>query len=125
MRKLLLGLLIASAPTIASSEGEPEIPDSSKFEWPVANDVAAYGIRLRMPYREARQRMIKHGWTPDSTEANARHTAAHLPYPEFPEVTCGEGRDAICSGWFTKGQESRLLDIRNVKKILVVRGSSE
>ena len=102
---------------IASSEGNAE--------WPVANDLAAYGIHLRMSYREARQRMIKHGWAPDPIEANARHTAAHPPYPEFPEVLCGEGYDAICSGWFSKGSESRMLDVRAVKKVLVVRGSSQ
>src|SRR5262249_53893645 len=115
-------VLATSVPAIAS-EASSERPDTSKFEWPVANDLAAYGIRLRMPYREARQRMIKHGWAPDSTEPIARHTRAHLPYPALPEVLCGEGYDAICSGWFTKGSESRLLDVREVNKVLVVRGS--
>ena len=125
MRTVVLALLVLaiSGPVIASSEASSERPDTSKFEWPVANDLAAYGIRLRMPYREARQRMIEHGWAPDPTEAIARHTRNHLPYPTLPEVLCGEGYDAICSGWFTKGSESRLLDVREVKKVLIVRGS--
>jgi len=76
-----------------------------------------------MPYREARQHMIRHGWAPDPTEARERYKPGHLPYPEFPEVTCGEGYDAICSGWFLKGTESRTISVREVRKTLVVRGS--
>jgi hypothetical protein len=126
MRELILaGLLLANAGAVASPGGNTDESRTAKLEWPLAPDLAAYGVRLRMPYGETRQRMIKHGWTPDPTEANARHTPSRLPYPEFPEVLCGEGYDAICSGWFSKGSESRLLDVREVNKALVVRGSGK
>jgi hypothetical protein len=122
-RPLVATLALATSCVALASQGERL--DSSSFEWPVAKDLAQYGIHLRMPYQKARQRMIQQGWSPDPTEANERHKTGHLPYPNFPEVLCGEGYDAICSGWFSKGSEQRVLDVRDVRKVLLVRGSGQ
>jgi hypothetical protein len=34
-----------------------------------------------------------------------------LPYRRYPEVVCGEGYDAVCSGRFTKSGQAILLTI--------------
>jgi len=124
MRRRICVAVLALATFPAANSSQDRI-DTSKLEWPVASDLAQYGIHLRMHYREARQRMLTHGWALDPTEVNAKYGQGPRPYPEFPEVLCGEGYDAICSGWFSKEFASRTIDVRIVEGNLVVRGSSQ
>jgi hypothetical protein len=56
MRELILaGLLLANAGAVASPGGNTDESRTAKLEWPLAPDLAAYGVRLRMPYGETRQ----------------------------------------------------------------------
>ena len=110
---------------IAHAEEPGERKDSSQLEWPVKEALRKYGIKLKMPYAEARARMLRNGWTPDFSEAELRYKGNYRPYKRFPEILCGEGFDAICSAPFTKDEGYHSIEVREIKGMLVVRGASE
>jgi hypothetical protein len=43
-------------------------------------------------------------------------TFGKLAYPQYAEVVCGEGRDAVCSGRFEKAGRAILLSLDPKKK---------
>jgi len=72
--------------------------------------------------------MLLNGWLVDTSETEVLYSQKLLPFPEYREILCGEGLDAICSGWFKKGTEQRFIDVRSLSEIwtganLIVRGS--
>jgi len=114
-KNILLIFLVMYSP-LSVSESRP---DTSELEWPVAKELRAYGIKLKMPYSEAKKLMLKNGWKLSPYEK-------HIPnYKRFPEITCGEGYDAICSAAYSNGKGEQILDVREMKNKLVIRGSSE
>lgn len=117
------GLIFGAAPTY--SDGRKERTNTSQLEWPVNSELRKYGIKLKMPYAEARKRMLRNGWKPNFAEAEFGYQSNYRPYKHFPEILCGEGYDAICSAPFIKGEHSHSIEVRELKGQLVVRGASE
>lgn len=73
------------------------------------------GLDLTKPYAAARKILAKTGWASDLHE-DSPHS-----YPEFPEIVCGNGMDAICSARFIKdGKAIQLTVDQNSKTLLVV-----
>ena len=55
------------------------------------------------PWASARKTLFGGGWqaAPDPEQAEANR-----PYPKFPEVNCGHGRDAACTARFQRAGET-------------------
>jgi hypothetical protein len=123
--RLLVAIWLLLEAIAAHSEGHEERKDTSQLEWPVTGELRKYGIKLKMPYAEARERMLRNGWKPDLAEAELRYQGNYRPYRDFPEILCGEGYDAICSAPFIKGKDYHTIEVREHKGKLVVRGASE
>jgi hypothetical protein len=68
------------------------------------------GVQLQSGYASARAKLLGTAWKADSSR---REFSVHkqLPYRRYPEVVCGEGYDAVCSGRFTKSGQAILLTI--------------
>ncbi|HGK7304924.1 TPA: hypothetical protein ACJ509_002823 [Stenotrophomonas maltophilia] len=84
---LAVFLSLASAPAIASAQ---EMTD----------ELATLGITAGMPYAKAKRLLDAAGWQatpPESTQA---------PLADFPEIECGQSRDAVCSAGFHKNDQS-------------------
>jgi hypothetical protein len=70
----------------------------------------ALGVQLPSGYASARARLLRTSWKPDSSRG-AGGAPGRLAYPQYPEVVCGQGYDAVCSGRFEKAGEAILLSI--------------
>lgn len=84
---LAVSLSLAIAPVIASAQD-------------VTAELAALGITAGMPYAKAKRLLDAAGWQampPESRQA---------ALPDFPEIECGQGRDAVCSVGFRKEGQS-------------------
>lgn len=68
-------------------------------------------------YQLLRDAFIKQGWLLDTEHADPK------VYPEFPEISCGTGRDAICSAGFKLDSryEAVMVEVKNGE--LIVAGS--
>lgn len=72
------------------------------------------GIRPGMGYAQARSSLLADGWQPDGDRGAPGRPPA---YRQFPEVVCGQGRDALCSGRFIRAGDALLLILdRNTKE---------
>jgi hypothetical protein len=70
-------------------------------------------------YASARLKMNRLGWQIDR-EWGVSGVHRRLAFPQYPEVLCGEGYQAVCTGRFTKGDSAVLLTINQFKKSLPV-----
>jgi hypothetical protein len=70
-------------------------------------------------YASARLKMTRQGWQIDQ-EWGVSGIHKQLAFPQYPEVLCGEGNQAVCTGRFTKGDSAVLLTINQFKKSLPV-----
>lgn len=68
-------------------------------------------------YLLLRDAFIKQGWLPDTEHADPK------VYPEFPEISCGSGKDAICSAGFKLGSRYEAVVIEVKSSELIVAGS--
>lgn len=71
--------------------------------------LADLGLSEGMLYDQAKAILTGNGWTelpPDEADNTPP------PYPDFPEISCGSGRDAICSSGWQRGGESAALIVR-------------
>lgn len=84
---LAVFLSLAIAPVIASAQE-------------VTGELAALGITAGMPYAKAKRLLDAAGW--QATPPESRQAAL----PDFPEIECGQGRDAVCSAGFRKEGQS-------------------
>ncbi|WP_416057158.1 hypothetical protein [Stenotrophomonas maltophilia] len=84
---LAVSLSLAIAPVIASAQD-------------VTGELAALGITAGMPYAKAKRLLDAAGW--QATLPESRQAAL----PDFPEIECGQGRDAVCSAGFRKEGQS-------------------
>lgn len=73
------------------------------------------GIKPGMTYAMARSSLLAEGWAPDRDRG-----AAGQAYKPFPEIICGNGRDAICTGRFIRSGSALLLTIDQNKKTLPI-----
>jgi hypothetical protein len=74
---------------------------------------------MERPYSEVRERLLTLSWQPDPSWG---HSGVHeiLSYPEYPEVLCGNGMDAVCTARLTKGPRAILLTINQTSGALPV-----
>jgi hypothetical protein len=76
-------------------------------------------VQINEDYKTARQKMLSQGWKLD-VEWGVSGVHEKLAFTEYPEVLCGEGYSAICTGRFKKGDAAVLLTIDQFKKRLPV-----
>ena len=88
---------------------------------PAAPDPLVQGLGVPLPssYASARAKMLGKAWEPDASHG-ASAVSGHLAYPQYPEVVCGEGYDAVCSGRFKKAGDAILLSLDPRTKTLPV-----
>ena len=68
------------------------------------------GVTMEHSYSKIRERLLTLSWRPDSGWGlSGVHQV--LGYPEYPEILCGEGMDAVCTARLTKGTQAILLTI--------------
>ena len=80
----------------------------------------AVGVQLQSSYATARSQMLRSAWTADSTWGKSG-VHKRLAFQQYPEVLCGEGYDAVCSGRFEKNGRVILLTIGpKTKKLQVI-----
>ena len=78
-----------------------------------------WGVDKGMSYAKARSILLAASWQVDgSRDATGQRSAA--VYKQFPEIVCGNGRDAICSGRFIRNGEALLLIVDQRKPLLPV-----
>lgn len=58
------------------------------------------GIVPGMAYAKAKRLLVAAGWQVTPPEAD------EAAVPDFPEIACGQGRDAVCSAGFRKDEDS-------------------
>jgi hypothetical protein len=68
------------------------------------------GVQLQSGYASARSKLLAASW---KAESGWGKSGVHkqLAYRQYPEVLCGEGYDAICTGRFEKSGQAILLTI--------------
>jgi hypothetical protein len=75
---------------------------------PARDDDAArarrFGVVLGQPYAQVRKQLEATGWTVEPAQGRA-------PIEQHPEITCGEGRDAVCTVGFANDGEHWLLEV--------------
>ncbi len=69
-----------------------------------------------MPYAQARDRLLKQGWTLDQTGV-----PKEPDYKLFPEVVCGRGFDAVCSARYQKNGIRIMLYVTDLSGRLTVK----
>ncbi len=84
---LAVSLSLAIAPAIAPAQE-------------LTGELAALGITAGMPYAKAKRLLDAAGWRVTPPES------AQAALPDFPEIECGQGRDAVCSAGFHKDDQS-------------------
>jgi hypothetical protein len=95
---VLVLCLCASATGIAEAAGAARTP------------AKAAGVQLRSAYATARGKLIGSGWRTDAAWGTSGVHAMRA-YPKYPEVLCGEGYDAVCTGRFEKDGIAILVSI--------------
>ena len=74
------------------------------------------GLKSGMEYSSAKERMLHRGWSVDAPEP-----ANHRPYASAPEVTCGQGWDAVCTARFINRGKAVMLTLKpGIDKLTVL-----
>ena len=68
------------------------------------------GFTMDRPYSTIREDLLTLSWRPDPGWGLSGMSRV-LAYPEYPEILCGEGMDAVCTARLTKGAQAILLTI--------------
>ncbi|MES2017435.1 MAG: hypothetical protein V4484_13160 [Pseudomonadota bacterium] len=76
-------------------------------------------VKINDDYARARSKLLDQGWQVDP-KWGISGIGAQLTYAQYPEVLCGEGYQAACTGRFKKGGQVILLTINQFKKRLPV-----
>jgi hypothetical protein len=84
----------------------------------------AVGVQLQSSYATARSKLLRSAWVPDSTWGES---GVHKPlaFQQYPEVLCGQGYNAVCTGRFEKTGTAILLTIDPKTKKLQVTSVDE
>jgi hypothetical protein len=77
------------------------------------------GVQLQSSYATARSKLLRSAWTADSTWGESG-VHKQLAFQQYPEVLCGEGYHAVCTGRFEKNGRAILLTIDPKTKKLQV-----
>ena len=114
----LLLALICFAPVIYSADrsvgpigvGQPTQADRDRAK--------RIGIVLSRPYSVTKVALIKAGWKIDLEFGFDEQVQP--AYPKHPEITCGNGMDAICSARYKKNDQSIMLTLDTENPSLLV-----
>ena len=68
------------------------------------------GVQLDSSYATARAKLLGTSWKADSAWGQPDASRPYA-YQQYPEVGCGQGYDAVCTGRFKKAGQSILLTI--------------
>ena len=68
------------------------------------------GVQLESGYAVARAKLLGTSWKADSAWGKSG-VHGQLAYRQYPEILCGEGYDAVCTGRFKKAEQAILLTI--------------
>jgi len=68
------------------------------------------GAQVPSDYASARVKLLAASWKPDLSWGKSG-ISGRLAYAQYPEVVCGQGYDAVCSGRFEKADEAIRLTI--------------
>ena len=82
------------------------------------------GVQLGSGYAAARARLLAASWKADSSRREFS-LSKQPEYRQYPEVVCGDGRDAVCSGRFMKSGQAILLSIDPAGSTLPVTSVDE
>ncbi|MBA5639418.1 hypothetical protein H3H37_20350 [Duganella sp. LX20W] len=76
-------------------------------------------VQIGESYASTRTKMLRLGWAIDR-EWGVSGVHEKLSFSKYPEVLCGEGFQAVCTGRFKKGDSAILLTIDQFRKRLPV-----
>ena len=105
-----------------------EVLVEEQGKWQAAATPAALarslGVQPGSSYAAARARILGASWSPDLSQ---REFSLHAQpeYPQYPEVMCGDGRDAVCSGRFVKSGQAIVVSIDPASSTLRVTSVDE
>lgn len=92
---------------------------SGMLAWPAhAEQAEDGGIKPGVSYAEARSHLLAQGWQPEGDRAGAGRPSGLGG--QFPEVVCGSGRDAMCTGRFLRAGKAVIVAVDQNKKALPV-----
>lgn len=81
-------------------------------------EVTSLGVAMGQSYPEAVAKLKQNGWAADTSGS-----IQNPPYAQYPEITCGEGVNQICSAGFSKGSSYVVLVVSQTPSGLVINGS--
>jgi hypothetical protein len=84
----------------------------------------AVGVQRQSSYATARSKLLRLAWTVDST-SDESGVHKQLAFQQYPEILCGEGHDAECTGRFEKNGRAIFLTIGPKTKELQVTSVDE
>jgi hypothetical protein len=68
------------------------------------------GVQLDSSYASARAKLLATSWKADSARGEPDASGPRA-YQQYPEVVCGQGYDAVCTGRFKKAEQAILLTV--------------
>ncbi len=74
------------------------------------DNLKIYGLNKGMVYVKAKSILTKSGWKPVLDEEAGKISR------QFPEISCGTGKDAVCSAGFKKDKENVAFLLKSVSK---------
>jgi hypothetical protein len=112
-RLLALGALLVLLPAAQADQATNTAPGG------FATLARRVGVQLESGYATARAKLLATSWKAD-TDWGVSGVNKQLAYRQYPEVLCGEGYDAACTGRFVKSGQAILLSIDQKSKALRV-----
>jgi hypothetical protein len=121
LKLLLLCALYGSIASIGAQEQKRAVASMSVGS-PTSTDIQlakTFGLKLKHAYSINRKILMEAAWQPD-LKWGLSGIHHKLAYQDFPEILCGDGYDAVCTGRFVKGSKEILLTIDHNHKTLPV-----
>lgn len=91
----------------------------SAFHAPLglADGLAQVGLKVGMTYSAGKSALLKGGWK----LLEVKPLDGSKPFKQFPEISCGSGRDAICSVGFQNERNylAIIVEMRGNKLVIV------
>ena len=106
------GLLLVTHGSKVLVEERGQWQPAAVLQQPVASGTLAQrvGVQLQSGYATARAKLLGTSWKADS-DWGKPGVGKQLAYRQYPEVLCGDGYDAVCTGRFEKAGQAILLTI--------------
>jgi hypothetical protein len=114
------GLLLVTqgSDVLVEERGEWQAEAAQRTASP-ATLAQSVGVRLQSGYATARASLLGAAWKADAAWGLAGVHQA-LTYRQYPEILCGEGYDAVCTGRFQKADRAILVMVDPRSKTLRV-----